>query len=77
MNIKLELLKNQLSDVLFRNIEVLDIDINQIVQSTAISMLEKIQNIIKDESLSDFEVIDNIICVFEEYGINCGSRYDF
>ena len=42
--------------------------------------LRKIQDILKDDSLSDkecFAKIEEIVCVFEELGSDCGERHDF
>ncbi|MGN0181084.1 MAG: hypothetical protein ACI4DP_01515 [Candidatus Ornithomonoglobus sp.] len=77
MNIKIDLLKNVISELIINNIENPDIDINEIVQTTAISVLSDIQSVLKDDSLSDFEAIENIVLIFEKYNIPCGSRHDF
>ncbi|MGM9937592.1 MAG: hypothetical protein ACI38A_09620 [Candidatus Ornithomonoglobus sp.] len=77
MDIKIELLKNALSELIISKLENLDIDINEIVQTTAVSMLSDIKSVLKDDSLSDFDAIENIVLIFEKYNISCGSRHDF
>lgn len=40
-------------------------------------MLCEIQNIIKNDSYSDFEAMEEIICIFEKHNIDYGYRHDF
>ena len=77
MDIKLELLKNHIIDFINSNIEDFEIDASQIADATAIQMLSEIQNVIKNENYSDFETIEEIICIFEKYNIDSGFRHDF
>ena len=76
MNIKVELLGNYISDFVKSKIEDFEIDASQIADTTAIQMLSEIQNIIKNESYSDFEAIEEIVCIFENYNIDFGFRHD-
>ena len=39
--------------------------------------LQKIKAVIEDDSLADFECVENIVCIFEEIGSNGGGRHDF
>ena len=77
MNIKLDVLKNYIFDFVTCRIEDFDIDASQIVDTTAIQMLAEIQRVIQDEQYSDFDAIEEIICIFEKYHIDFGSRHDF
>ncbi len=77
MHIKLELLRNYLSDFIKCKIEDLEIDASQITDTTATEMLYEIQKVIKDEKYSDFDAIEEIVCIFEKYNIDCGFRHDF
>jgi len=77
MNIKLELLKNSIFDFINDNLESFEIDASKIADTAAINMLCEIQDIIKDESNSDFDAIEKIICVFEKNNIDIGFRHDF
>ena len=77
MNIKLELLRNHISDYLKYNIEDLEIDASQIADSTAVRMLSEIQNVIKNDNYSDFDAMEEIVCIFEKYNIDYGFRHDF
>lgn len=48
--------------------------------SLCYELLDKIRGVVRDHTLDDgecFEKIEEIVCLFEEYGINAGSRHDF
>ncbi len=77
MNIKLELLKKYISDYINNNLENFEIDAYQIADTTAIQMLSEIQNVIQNESYSDFDAVEEIVCIFEKYNIDFGFRHDF
>ena len=77
MNIKTELLKSYIAEFVKSEIEDFEIDASQIADTTAIQMLSKIQTVIKNESYSDFDVVEKIVCIFEKYNIDSGSRHDF
>ena len=77
MDIKLELLRNYITDFVNNKIEDFEIDASQIADTTAIQALNEIQKVIKDESYSDFEAIEEIVCIFEKYNIDAGFRHDF
>ena len=77
MNIKVELLKDYISDFIKYRIEDFEIDASQIADTVAIKMLREIQSIIKNESYSDFDAVEEIVRVFEKYNIDFGGRHDF
>lgn len=76
MNIKLELLQNHICDMI-KNILESNLDINEIADTNAILILNKIKKVIADSSLSDFDTIEEIVCILEENNINCNGRHDF
>ena len=76
MNIKLELLKDYMMDFIKYKIDDLEIDASKIADTTAVRMLSEIQNVIKNETNSDFEAIEEIVCIFEKYNVDFGSRHD-
>ena len=51
--------------------------IREVAELEGCKILQKIKAIIEDDSLSDFECAEEIICVFEELGSICGGRHDF
>ena len=77
MNIKFELIANEICEPVIKNIEKIDIDINSIAQTTAISALAEIQECIKNNEISDFEVVEKIVLIFDKYHISSGERHDF
>ncbi len=77
MEIKLELLRNYISDFIRLRIKDFEIDASQIADTTAIQALGEIQEVIKDDECSDFDAVEKIVCIFEKYNIDAGSRHDF
>lgn len=77
MKIKAELLKTYISDFIKSRIEDFEIDADDIANTVAIKILAEIQEIIKNDSYSDFERIEEIVCVFEKYKIDFGNCHDF
>jgi len=77
MNIKLELLKSYIKDYIDNNLQDFEIDASEIADSKAINILAEIQNIIRNENYSDFDVVEKIVCIFEKYSIDAGFRHDF
>lgn len=54
--------------------------LKELFNSECYSALQKIQEILKDDTLDDsqcFDKIEKIICVFESTGSGCGTRHDF
>lgn len=77
MKIKAELLKTYISDFINSRIEDFEIDADDIANTVAIKILAEIQEIIKNDSYSDFERIEEIVCVFKKYKIDFGNCHDF
>ena len=86
MKLKYELFANAVSDAIREKIKMyagfdelsrLDIDVNEIADSTAIKALSEIQNAIQNDKISDFDAIEEIVNIFEKYDISAGSRHDF
>ena len=77
MNLKLELLQNAIFDAISEKLSYMEIDIDKIADTTAIKALSEIKEIINDEDKSDFDAIEDIVCVFEKYNIDIGGRHDF
>lgn len=53
------------------------INIEKVFNEKCFELLDKIKAVIKNDSLSDFECIEEILCLFEEYGIGIENRHDF
>ncbi|MBE7040180.1 MAG: hypothetical protein E7398_05580 [Ruminococcaceae bacterium] len=77
MNLKLELIQKHISQMVKQALENNIIDYNAIADTNAIIILDKIKRIIADDALSDFDAIEEIVCILEDNNIDCGSRHDF
>ena len=51
--------------------------IEQIVSDLCFQILLKIHGILNNTDLSDFDCIEEIICLLEKNGFDGGSRHDF
>ena len=77
MKIKTELLKRYIADYVCDKFDDFEIDVNEIAETTAIKMIGKIYNIIKNDSYSDFEIVEEIVKIFEENNIDGICCHDF
>ena len=77
MNIKLELLQNAIFDAISEKLSYMEIDADKIEDTTAIEALSEIKDILKDDTKSDFDAVEEIVRVFERYNIDIGGRHDF
>ncbi|MBR4720842.1 MAG: hypothetical protein IK057_03665 [Clostridia bacterium] len=77
MHIKLELLKGAICDAITSGLTYTEIDADKIADTMAIDALSEIKEIIKDNTKSDFDVVEEIVRVFEKYNIDIGGRHDF
>ncbi len=75
-NIKLELLKDVIIDVLMENLNFLGINPDDIVDTKATKMIEEIQQVLMNKE-NDFEIVENIVCIFEKYNVSAGTCHDF
>ena len=78
----MELLQQLVINMLSRGEVVLTLqqDAVEFLNHRCLEILERIRQIIADDSLDDpecFQRIERIVCVLEEYGIDCGARHDF
>lgn len=72
-----KLLENQPMNISF---PTLKLSAHDLLESSSYRTLQQIQEILKDDSLSDpecFQKIEAIVQVFEAAGSGCGSRHDF
>lgn len=69
MNIKSELISKAIADFIIQNIDSYQNDCDKIATRVAISMVYEIKEIITNYNLSDMEMIDKIIRIFNSYGV--------
>ena len=58
----------------------LTLDAEALVHDTCYQILQRIAEIIRDDTLEDpecFMKIEEIVCLFEQHGLNAGTRHDF
>ena len=75
--VKKELLKGYLSDSICNYIDSMDFDAGKIADTLAICILSEIHSIIINDKLSDFEMVEEIVSIFERYSISAGACHDF
>lgn len=74
MNEIIDLIKDDLDDVLKKHLT--DIVLSSDTIST--KALSDIQQVLKhSENKSDFDIVEEIVCIFEKYNINAGNCHDF
>ena len=67
-------LQNEEINIIFPN---LHINPDTIVEIACYRALQKIKTVIENDSLSDFECIEEIVRILETIGSNGGNRHDF
>lgn len=77
MNIKTDILKAYIADIISNSIHDFGVDANEIVDSAAIKALSEIQQILHTNELDDFQMIEEIVLIFEKYNLDAGVCHDF
>jgi len=78
MDIRTELVSKELADLIVRTLNKhLEFDLNEIANTTAITMLSEIQKVLQKTELSDFDMVEEIVCIFEDYNLDFGGTHDF
>ena len=76
MTIKTELIKSYIAEIICRGITDFEIDEEKIVDTMATKALNEIQKVLKSD-IDDFEMVEEIVLIFEKYGLDAGSCHDF
>ena len=78
-----ELLAHVLSEDILRYMDGLDIQPQEIVETTAIKALSEIQDVLKTydpqntDEAQDFMMIEQILHIFDRYNLHTGDCHDF
>ena len=73
-----DLLSYILQEELKNAIENMDADIKDKMKILAIGILAEIQAVLERHyELSDFQIVEEIVCIMERYKIDCGACHDF
>lgn len=77
MKIKTELIKGYIADAVCSQLTDFEIDKDKVADSRATLILDAVREILLREELSDFEIVDEIVMLFNRLNIDCGSCHDF
>lgn len=78
MDIKLDIFAGAVSDAINSAIRYIHIDTDDVINSVALTALNEIKCVIQNAEIEDgFDVVEEIVCIFEKYNINAGGRHDF
>lgn len=77
MDLVLELASEPVLQKIAEKVVDIKVDVNEVVQTTALTVLNEIKKIIGDESKDEFEKIENIVRVFENYNIDTNGCCDY
>ncbi len=78
MDVKLELFARAISEAINSHIKYIDINADEIVNSTALEALNEIALVIQNPEIENgFDVVDEIIHILDKYNISTGFRHDF
>ena len=74
MNEIIDLIKDDLDDVLKKHLTDIVLS-SDTISTKALSDIQQVLN--QSENKSDFDMIEEIVCIFEKYNINAGNCHDF
>ncbi len=77
MDVRYELLECCIKDSIEKIFSDMGDNFTNKINEKAIMALDEIKSIISDDGLSDFDAVEDIVCVLEKYNIYCGGRHDF
>ncbi len=78
LDLNQELLVWAIADEIKDAIRNIYIDGNDRITSVALTVLNEIKYVIRDEKIEDdFDVVEEIVRIFEKYNISAGIRHDF
>lgn len=77
MKIKTELIKDYIATVICGQITDFEIEEDKVADSRAILILDAVREILINDRLTDFEIVDEIVSLFNRCNIDCGACHDF
>lgn len=77
MELYKDVLYKEAGKLLFDSLLEIQTDLKEIINLKSVESLQKIKAAIENDSLSDFECIEEIVCIFESMGSDGGNRHDF
>ena len=76
MNIKTELIKSSIAEMVCGRITDFDIDESKVANSKAIQVLGEIQEVLKNGE-DDFLIVEDIVEIFIKHNLDFGGCHDF
>ena len=77
MSVYSDLLANSLCDFIKEELTFKKFNAKKVVNTKAVRILQEIQDVLACDSKSDFDVVEEIVCIFEKYHISAEGRHDF
>ena len=77
MSVSLDLLTDSLADFIKEELTFKKFNAKKVVNTKAVRILQEIQDVLANDSKSDFDAIEEIVCIFEKYHISAKGRHDF
>ena len=77
MDLHSELLSSCLADYIQEELTLKNFNAKKLVDTKATQILQEIQNVLEKEDLSDFQIVEEIVCIFEKNKLSAGGCHDF
>ena len=77
MNIKTELIKSSIAEMVCGRITDFEIDESKVADSKAIQVLAEIQEVLKSGEEDDFLIVDSIVEIFIKNNLDFGGCHNF
>lgn len=77
MDLSLELLSSCLADYIQEELTLKNFNAKKLVDTKATQILKEIQIVLAKEDLSDFQIVEEIVCIFEKNKLSAGGCHDF
>ena len=77
MDLSLELLSSCLAEYIQEELISKNLNAKKLVNTKATQILQEIQNVLEKEDLSDFQIVEEIVCIFEKNKLSAGGCHDF
>ena len=77
MQVKMEIIKGYIADLICSGMQDFEIDADGITDTIALGLIGKIKDILWNRAYTDFEVVEEIVSLFQAHNIDCGERHDF
>ena len=76
-DLKTYLIAREIGDKVYLRLKEEKFDFAEIANTNALNALYEIQQIIKNDDIDDFFIVDEIVHIFDKYNIDAGGRHDF